>query len=262
MFIVYKTKTRAGGPFFPYLNITILDLSKYGVFFKNVDKTKYTHNCLYLVLQAGGLSDIKLQELILTLRNRHIHKCDLSNACNALDINIELISIRTDGKKSAVEHYPQSPHTQYDEQYNLGLVKGHYFINDYTGLTSYSLEHYEELKDINYCNITFKKYNDTYNKYNDRFIKSFQLFNMLINNVGKLITPMKLTYEVLNTQVYDTVDDYKTLEYNSNNCRLETFETYLTIIITHYLSLKPLPLNINICHIYVGFTTMIYSKSL
>ena len=135
-FIVDKNKTRAGGSFFPYLNINIFDLSKYGIF-KSVDRNNYKHNCLYLALQAGGLSDIKLQELILTLRNRHVHKCDLSNVCNTLEINIELISIRPDGKKSDVDHYPQSPYTEYDETYNLGLVKGHYFINDYTELTSY-----------------------------------------------------------------------------------------------------------------------------
>ena len=76
LFIVEKNKTRAGGSFFPYLNITILDLSKYGIF-KTVGRNKYKHNCLYLALQAGGLSDVELQELILSLRNRHIHKCDL-----------------------------------------------------------------------------------------------------------------------------------------------------------------------------------------
>ena len=37
---------------------------------------------------------------------------------------------------------------------------------------------------------------------------------MLMDNVDKLITPMELTDEVLNTQFYDKVDDYKTLEYN------------------------------------------------
>ena len=76
MFIVDKNRTRAGGSFFPYLNITIFDLPKYGIC-KSVDKNKYKHNCLYLALQAGGLPDIKLQELTLSLRNRHIHKCDL-----------------------------------------------------------------------------------------------------------------------------------------------------------------------------------------
>ena len=163
IFVVDKNKTRAGGSFFPYLNNTIFDLSKYGIFNK-VERNNYKHNCLFLALQAGGLNDIKLQELILTLRNRHIHKCDLSKVCNALKINIELISIRTDGKKSDVEHYPTCPYIEYNEKYNIGLVKGHYFINDYTELTSYCLEHYEEVKEIKECNKIFYKLNDKYKK--------------------------------------------------------------------------------------------------
>ena len=59
----------------------IYDLSKYGLF-KSVDKKNYTHNCLYLALQVGGLPDTELHELILALRNRTIHKCDLSNVCD------------------------------------------------------------------------------------------------------------------------------------------------------------------------------------
>ena len=75
-----------------------------------VGRNNYEHNCLYLALQASGLSYIQLQELTLTLRNRTIHKCDLSNVCNTLEINAEFISTRNDGKKSDVEHYPKSPH--------------------------------------------------------------------------------------------------------------------------------------------------------
>ena len=60
-------------------------------------KTNYNHNCVYLALQAGGLSDIKLQELISTLRNRTINECDVSSVCDTLDIHIELISIKNDG---------------------------------------------------------------------------------------------------------------------------------------------------------------------
>ena len=153
LFTVEKNKTRSGGSFFPYLHITIFGVSRYCIF-KYAGRKDYKHNCLYLALQAGGLSDIKLQELILTLRSRNIHQCDLSNLCNTLEINIELISIRNDGKKSDVDHYPQSPHIEYDENYNLGLAKGHYFINDFTELTSYSLDNYKEIKDIKDC----KKY--------------------------------------------------------------------------------------------------------
>ena len=44
LFIVGKNKTRAGGSFFPYLNITIFDLFKHGIF-KSVDRNNYQHNC-------------------------------------------------------------------------------------------------------------------------------------------------------------------------------------------------------------------------
>ena len=62
-------------------------------------------------MKAGGLSYIKLQELILTLRSRHIHKCDLPNLCNTLEIHIELISLRSDGGTNRVELYGK----EYDE---------------------------------------------------------------------------------------------------------------------------------------------------
>ena len=78
----------------------------------------------------------------------------------------------------------------------MGLVKGHYFINGYTELTAYSLEHYGEIQDIKDCNTLFEKYNDKCNKSNDRFIKAFQLFKMLMDNVDKLIIPMELSDEV------------------------------------------------------------------
>ena len=51
--------TRPGGAFYPFLNSAIHDLSKYGVF-KIADRNNYKHNCLYLALQAGGLSYIQL----------------------------------------------------------------------------------------------------------------------------------------------------------------------------------------------------------
>ena len=86
-----------------------------------------------------------------------------------------------------------------------------------TELTSYCLEHYEEVKDIRNCNKIYNKFNDTYKKGNDIFIEAFQAFKLLVDTVDKLITPMELTDEVLNTQFYNKVEDYKTLQYNINN---------------------------------------------
>ena len=57
-------------------------------------------------------------------------------------------------------------------KYNIGLVKGHYFIDDCTELTSSSLEHYEEITDIKGC----KKY----------------LRNITINTISLMIGLLRL----------------------------------------------------------------------
>ena len=113
-FVVDKNKTRAGGAFLKYLNLASFDLATYGLF-KQVDRNSYKHKCLLVALEEGGLSDVKLQQLVLTLRNRTIHKCDLSNVCNVLEVNVEIISLRNDNEKCRVEHYPMHPYVEYDE---------------------------------------------------------------------------------------------------------------------------------------------------
>ena len=148
---------------------------------KIADRNKFKHNCLHLALQPGGLSDIELHDLTLSFGNRHIHKCDLGNVCNTLEIHIEFIPLRSDGE-SRIEHYDK----EYDEKYNLGLAKGHYFINGCTELTSYCLEHYEEVKDIKDCNKIYKKLNDKYKKGNGISIKAFQVLKILIDTVAPI----------------------------------------------------------------------------
>ena len=44
-----------------------------------------------------------------------------------------------------------------------------------------------------------------------------------MDNTDSLIIPMELTDDTMSTQFYDKVDDYKTLEYNKKNCRLEEY---------------------------------------
>ena len=46
------------------------------------------------------------------------------------------------------------------------------------------------------------------------------------------------------------------------NCRLGEYVERHNINMTYSLILKPLPLNVNTCHIYVGFTLVIYSRNL
>ena len=77
-------------------------LSKYGIF-RIVGRRNYKHDCLYLVLQSGGYQILNYR-LMLSLKNRHVHKCGLGNVCNTLGY-IELVSLRNDGGSNRVEHH-------------------------------------------------------------------------------------------------------------------------------------------------------------
>ena len=67
--------------------------------------------------------------------------------------------------------------------------------------------------------ITYIKKGKYYERDNtgNRYIKAFQLFKILINKIGKLVIPMPLTEEVMETQFYDKVDEYNTLEYTNKS---------------------------------------------
>ena len=79
-------------------------------------------------------------------------------------------------------------------------------MNETTNVTSYCLEHYDEVKDLKHCNTI---YNKTHHRKTVRFVKACQLFNIIINNVGTLIQNMPLTEEVMIPKFYDRVDEYK-----------------------------------------------------
>ena len=93
-------------------------------------------------------------------------------------------------------------------------------------MTAYILEHYDEVNYIVDCNITYKKTGKYYNndKSGKHVIKAFQVFKLLNNNIGKLISPMPLTEEIMHTQFYDKVDDYKTLGCTKNSYKQEGFK--------------------------------------
>ena len=128
--------------------------------------------------KSKGVTRYSITTKILKLRSKAIHTCDLEKVCNVLEIRIELIPIKNDGL-SRIEHYGKG----FGETCNLGLVKGHYFINGYAELISYCLEHCEEVNDIKDCNIICKKVNGKYMKGHDIFIKAFQMFKVLMCSV-------------------------------------------------------------------------------
>ena len=72
--------TNPSAAFFNYLNKTEFNLERYGVY-KEVNPDNYIHNCLYIALQNGGLSDVKLNLMKSFVINREVAMCKLKDIC-------------------------------------------------------------------------------------------------------------------------------------------------------------------------------------
>ena len=84
----------------------------------------YINNCLYIALQNGGLSDIKLNKMKLFVVNREVAMCKLKDICEKLNIYITIK--RLDNHKQTYKYGDES-----NQHFPLGLINKHYFIKDY-----------------------------------------------------------------------------------------------------------------------------------
>ena len=110
-------KERKSGAFFKYLNKTIFDFSRYGIY-KSFDVKNYDDNCLYLALKLGGLSEIKLNQLKCKVIDRKVPQNKLKEICESLKISIKVYN----GTSNPVIYGKE-----FDEKYVLGLLDEHYF---------------------------------------------------------------------------------------------------------------------------------------
>jgi len=208
----YKYKKRAPA-FFKYHNKTNIDLSRCGIWTETVP-ANYDDTCLVVALQNGGLS-VKKQEIIKRMiKNRCIPLCDIQKLCDSAQIQIRVKTedIKNNGRRIFGKDY--------DEIYNVGCLLEHYFIIEPTEFTSYSIKHYNELKDVKDFNQIYGKVNISYVRSKAKFIDTFDLIKLMLNDKDTFFTEITLEDKfIASTQFYDKVnDEIIHLEYDEEKC--------------------------------------------
>lgn len=200
------------GGFFPYYNNTHFDFTKYAIY-QNEDQYKQlnTDICLIHALREGGMSEEKIEQLKTFVKNATIPKSKLKDICELLHIQIVL--------RDRLNEKPAYYGKQHEETYKIGLIENHYFILDGTENTSYSIEHYEEIKNESRCNEIDKKRSNcnAYNRDSKRFINSFALIHALLENKDIVLRAIPFT-DLTRTQYHKKYDEIiTTLEYNESS---------------------------------------------
>ena len=102
-------KVKKTGAFFPYHHNLAFDLKRYAIFRDNKE-ADYSHNCLYVAFEAGGMSKTKLERYEAIFKTRHVQSKDLKEVAKKLNIKVILHCYeRTkDGQKLVKKTYGEA----------------------------------------------------------------------------------------------------------------------------------------------------------
>ena len=171
--------------------------------FKNDEKADYTDNCLLYALKMGGLDDVKYEAAKTYIKTAHVTKKALHKLCEKLDIVIELETVEKDQNRKTIigscqeaittrgglktSSYPYYISKKSGKFFELGLIDGHFFLNEQVPCTAYAMENYNTLKHMNNWNQIYR-YEISRKRYKldeKRFTSSFSIIQNMMNQFNK-----------------------------------------------------------------------------
>lgn len=196
-----NTGNRNGG-FFPYINTTNLDLTKYQIYTQNeANEEKLKEHCLIHTIKENNLNDILINNLKLSFQTpedikkndakinelkmsfsslTNFKKIHLKKISKILNKNISLHEYRIDDKINEII-YKNEEETA--NNINIAIYKNHFFIFEQTKYSKYFIDNYEDLKNIkNNFDIVGIKKNGEYKYDSSKKINSLVLIKKLFNN--------------------------------------------------------------------------------
>lgn len=169
-------RRRPNGGYFKYYNkLDKIDLSKYGIY-RNADETdEYKLNCLEIAFNKAGIEESKFNKLKTLIRTRYIPQKDLKTVAEQLQVYITLCKLDSHNNTT---YYGNKDH----QKISIGLIDEHYFLIEKTNYTSFSIKNYFEVCDKEIFNKICKKEGKKYKRREDRFISSYDLVKLLLDN--------------------------------------------------------------------------------
>ncbi len=231
----------AEGGFFPYYNITELDLKSLSIYNKDDRYYKedeiveingksitntypiYSNSCLYKALEYLDLDEQKLEDLKYMIGIRDVPTNRLKHICERLSISISVKKIHNTLRNvNNLLILKTNYGNKENPLYELGLIEGHYFPIIDTPYTTFYIKHYEELKNeieghriYAFDNQKGKKYYRRL-KTNVKGSNSFEIVKQLIINKESVLETMYMNDYLLSTAFGNKVKKIKDLSYDEN----------------------------------------------
>ena len=188
-----KADRRTNGGFFPFINLSTIDLSDYGIYGKH-DERRYTESCLVLAIEKSGvLTDDEIKRLKHFVLTRRFILEELPKICKEFNVQINIRLISNEGK----DHHKNYGDNK-DRIIKLKLMYSHYMIDKLPMVSSFFLNNYEEFK--NGDKMISK------NKDGELFITKSSL---AIDTVIKRLIEMKLLVPMTEDEMIDIMINFK-----------------------------------------------------
>ena len=216
------------GGFFPYLNLTDIDLTPFQIF-DTVDKNNYKDNCfVYSIIQSGTFSEEEIQHLRYMIRTRNVPNEKIVKVSKQFKCHFVVSKIYENRdikcqRKLVVDTRKEPWAKDFKRIVKLILFKNHYMINKKVKASTYYVKNYKYLNNLAIPDRTLissisKNGKPSYKKDGTKLMKILR--TMLDNGLLKELNTTLLQ----NTCEYSNhLNDYTDLEYDSDlSCKAIT----------------------------------------
>lgn len=203
-----------GGYFKYYHKLDKIDLTRYGIYRNQEETDKYELNCLEIAFINAGIKKSKFDKLKTLIKTRYIPRKDLKIIAEQLKVYISLCKLDSHNNTT---HYGNPQH----QKINIGLIDEHYFLIEKTNYTSYSIINYFDICDKDKFNKICKKEGKKYKRREDRYINSYDLIKIILNNKETHLQEINMTNCGNFSQYSNRTFNYDDLpEINNNEAKL------------------------------------------
>ena len=157
-FIDFKKGKRITAAFFPYYNISDIDLSSYGIYHK--DEWANPESCLITAFRSSGILDENEMNLLTSfIKTKSVPREELKNIAETFKTHIickvhydEKTSTREFGKE--YERWSKGPPERLRERkIKLHILSNHYILDKDVNVTPFYIKHYEQINsDVRFKN--------------------------------------------------------------------------------------------------------------
>ena len=197
-FIDFKKGKRITAAFFPYYNISDIDLSSYGIYHK--DEWANPESCLITAFRSSGILDENEMNLLTSfIKTKSVPREELKNIAETFKTHI-ICKVHYNEKTSTREFGKE-----YERKIKLHILgnhgfaqsprpfQGHYILDKDVNVTPFYIKHYEQINsDVRFKNHPrkhmLKRFDDNKHEFDKKPCNIIKVIKTMIDN--KLLIPM------------------------------------------------------------------------